>query len=193
MVDALRWNAYLKQRAPRKLPVATLSILLVTGILTGLQFAFPQVLPALMRTPAAVTDHEWWRFITPLFVHADGWKQIAFVFPAVLIVGTLAERTYGSRQVVLPYFVSGFVGEIAGMAWKPYGAGASVTGAGLLGALAFWMLAKNKTPLAMFGAIVILGAAAVLTGVKDIHGPPILAGATLAAVMLRQTSLTKPV
>jgi hypothetical protein len=33
-----------KQRVPAKLPVATVSILLVTGILTGLQFAFPQIL-----------------------------------------------------------------------------------------------------------------------------------------------------
>jgi hypothetical protein len=73
-----------KQQVPNKLPIATLSILLVTGILTGLQFAFPQVLPALMRTPAAITDREWWRFVTPLFVHADGWKQIAFVFRAGL-------------------------------------------------------------------------------------------------------------
>jgi hypothetical protein len=91
----------LKQRVPARLPAATVSILLVTGILTGLQFAFPQILPALMRSPAAVSQHEWWRFVTPLLVHADGWKQIAFVFPAVLVVGTLAERIHGSRQVLL--------------------------------------------------------------------------------------------
>jgi rhomboid protease GluP len=181
-----------KQRAPVNLPIATLSILLVTGILTGLQFAFPQVLPALMRTPATITNHEWWRFVTPLFVHADGWKQIAFLFPAVLIVGTLAERLFGSRQVLFLYFVSGFVGEIAGLAWQPYGAGASVAGAGLLGALAVWMLAKNKTPPAMCGAIVILAGATILTGIKDLHGPPILAGAVLGAVMLRRTPRPKP-
>jgi rhomboid protease GluP len=180
-----------KQRALIKLPVATLAILLVTGILTGLQFTFPQVLTALMRTPAAVTVHEWWRFLTPLFVHADGWKQIAFVFPAVLIVGTLAESIFGTRQVLFLYFGSGFVGEIAGLAWQPYGAGASVAGAGLLGALASWMLAKNRTPPAMFGASVILVGAAILTGVKDLHGPPILTGAALAAVMLRRAPLSK--
>lgn len=181
-----------KQHLPVKLPVAIISILLVTGVLTGLQFAFPQILPALMRTPAAITNHEWWRFFTPLFVHADGWKQIAFVFPAVLIVGTLAERLFGRGQVLLLYFVSGLAGEIAGLAWQPYGAGASVAGAGLLGALAFWLLAKNRTPPAMFGAILILGGAAVLTGIKDIHGPPILVGAAFAAVILRRASLPKP-
>lgn len=182
----------LKQRAPVRLQVATLSILLVTGVLTGLQFAFPQVLAALMRTPAAITNHEWWRFVTPLFVHDEGWKQIAFNFPALLIIGTLTERLFGSRQVLFLYFASGFVGEIAGLAWNPYGAGASVAGAGLLGALAFWMLAKNRTPPAMFGAIVILAGAAILTGIKDLHGPPILAGAALAAVMLRRTPQPKP-
>ena len=182
----------MRQQVPMKLPVATLSILLVTGILTGLQFTFPQILPALMRTPATVADHEWWRFVTPLFVHASGWKQIAFVFPAVLIVGTLAERILGSGQVLLIYMVSGFVGEIAGLAWKPYGAGASVAGAGLLGALAFWLVVKNRTPPAMFGAIVILGGATILTGLKDIHGPPILAGAALTGLMLRRASSSKP-
>ena len=60
----------MKQPAAARLPVATLSILLVTAVLTGLQFAFPQILPALMRTPAAVTRNEWWRLVTPLFVHA---------------------------------------------------------------------------------------------------------------------------
>jgi membrane associated rhomboid family serine protease len=181
-----------KQRVPAKLPVATVSILLVTGILTGLQFAFPQILPALMRSPAAVSKHEWWRFVTPLFVHADGRKQIAFVLPAVLVVGTLAERIQGSRQVLLLYFVSGFAGEIVGLAWKPYGAGASVAGAGLLGAPAVWMLAKNKTPQAIFGSIVIFGGAAVLTAMKDIHGPPIFVGAALAALMLKRAPLSKP-
>jgi membrane associated rhomboid family serine protease len=180
-----------RQHVPAKLPVATLSILLVTGILTGLQFAFPQILPALMRTPAAVAQHEWWRFITPLFVHASGWKQITFVFPAVLIVGTLAERILGSGRLLLVYMVSGIVGEIAGLAWKPYGGGASVAGAGLLGALGFWLVAKNRTAPAIFGAIVILGGAAILTGLKDIHGPPILAGAALAGLMLRRVPAPK--
>ena len=182
----------MKQPAPARLPVATLSILLVTGVLTGLQFAFPQILPALMRTPAAVTRHEWWRFVTPLFVHSDGWKQIAFNFLAVLVIGPMVERILGSGRMVLIYLVSGLVGEVAGLAWKPYGAGASVAGAGLLGALALWLAAKNRTTPAVFGAIVILGGAVVLTILKDLHGPPILAGAALAGLMLRPAPPAEP-
>jgi hypothetical protein len=64
--------------------------------------------------------------------------------------------------------------------------------AGLLGALAVWMLARNKTPQAVFGSIVIFGGAAVLTAMKDIHGPPIFVGAALAAVMLKRSPLSKP-
>ncbi len=182
----------MRQPAAARLPVATLSILLVTAVLTGLQFAFPQILPALMRTPTAVTRHQWWRFITPLFIHADGWKQIAFNFPAVLIVGALAEHIFGGRRMLLIYVVSGFVGEVAGLAWKPYGAGASVAGAGLLGALALWLAAKNRTTPALFGALVILGGAVVLTILKDLHGPPILAGAALAGLMFRPAPAAEP-
>jgi rhomboid protease GluP len=168
------------------LPIATLSILAVTGIFTSLQFVFPALLPALMRTPAAISNHEWWRFVTPLLVHAEGWKQVAFNFPAILVVGTLAERIIGSKRLVFVYVVSGIVGEIAGLAWKPFGAGASVAGAGVLGALAICLLMKIKTVPAVFGAIAILGGAAILTVLHDLHGPPILAGAALTALLLTQ-------
>ena len=94
--------------------------------------------------------------------------------------------------MLLIYVVSGFVGEVAGLAWKPYGAGASVAGAGLLGALALWLAAKNRTTPALFGALVILGGAVVLTILKDLHGPPILAGAALAGLMFRPAPAAEP-
>jgi len=139
-----------------------------------------------MRTPAAITSHEWWRFVTPLLVHAEGWKQIAFNFPAILVVGTLAERVIGSKRLLLVYLVSGIAGEIAGLAWQPFGAGASVAGAGVLGALAICLLMKANTVPAVLGAIVILGGATTLTVLHDLHGPPILVGAALTALLLTQ-------
>jgi membrane associated rhomboid family serine protease len=93
-------------------PIATIAILIVTGILTGLQFVFPPILPALERTPTALAQHEWWRLVTPLLVHSDGWKQIAFNFPAIL-VGVWVERIFGSGPLLLIYGVCGFLGEIS--------------------------------------------------------------------------------
>jgi rhomboid protease GluP len=164
-----------------KPPLATAIVLAVTGLATSLQLASPRLLALLERTPDALARHQWWRLVTPLFVHADGLRQIAFNFTAILIVGVIVERIFGSRLWLLIYFVSGIVGEIAGFAWQPQGAGASVAGAGLLGALAAWLLLINKRPQAIFGAAVILLGAISLTTIRDLHGPPILTGACIAA------------
>lgn len=171
----------------KKPPLATLSVLALTGIITGLQFAYPQVLTSLERSPSALAQHEYWRLISPLVVHAEGWPQIAFNFTAILIVGTIVERMLGPWRWLLVYFTCGFIGEIAGYAWKPHGAGASVAGAGLLGALGVWLLylGARKKLRAYFGGAFILVGALALTGMRDLHGPPILAGAALGFFFLR--------
>jgi len=97
----------------------TLAVLLLTGILTSLQFYLPSVLPVLERTPTALQNHEWWRLITPLLVHPEGWRQIAFNFPAILVVGTCVERILEGWRWRVLYFLCGFIGETAGYAWKP--------------------------------------------------------------------------
>ena len=166
-----------------KIPVATISVLVGTAIVTGLQFGFPQVLENLERTPSALREHQWWRLVTPLLVHSDGWRQIAFNFPVILIVGVIIERILGSYRWLVLYFASGLLGEIFGYAWQPFGAGASVGGAGLLGGLAAWLLLKPVVQ-ARLGAIVILAGAIILTFLRDIHGPPLLAGAGLTLAMI---------
>ncbi len=168
-----------------KLPLATLSVLAITGVVTGMQFVFPQLLFWLGRNPSAFAQHQWWRLITPLFVHSDGWRQIAFNFPAILIVGILAERVWGSRRWLILYFACGLIGELAGYAWQPYGAGASVAGAGLLGSLAMWLFYKGKVAQTYFGGAVILIGAVILVFFRDIHGPPVLAGACIAFAMIK--------
>jgi rhomboid protease GluP len=167
-----------------RMPVATISVLAVTGILTALEFVDPSLLPLLQRTPSALALHQWWRLFTPLFVHSDGPRQIAFNFPAILIVGTLVERIFGPWQWLVIYFTCGLVGEVAGYAWQPSGAGASVAGAGLLGSLALWLLYDRKAIQAKIGGAIILIGALILVYHRDIHGPPILAGALIAFAML---------
>lgn len=167
-----------------RFPIATVTVLLVTAVVTGLQFVFPALLPALERTPTALARHDWWRLITPLFVHSDGWRQIAFNFSAILVVGVLAERLWGSVRWLAVYFICGEIGEIAGYAWQPSGAGASIAGAGLLGSLAAWLLLGPKAVQARIGGALILAGAVALTCFRDIHGPPLLAGALFGFAML---------
>jgi len=166
-------------------PVLTISVLVVTGTFTALQFAYPPLLAALRRTPDVFSQHEWWRLITPILVHDGGWRQIAFNFSATLIAGWIVERLYSRGQWLVLYFLGALAGEFAGLAWQPYGAGNSVAGAGLLGGIAVWLLTLKVTQ-ARLGAVVLLGGALVLTVLRDLHGPPFLAGACMGAAMLRR-------
>jgi rhomboid protease GluP len=164
-------------------PYATLAVFFVTGICTLLQWRLGLV-PALGRTPTALASHQWWRLVTPLFVNPEGWRQIAVNFAGLAILGTIVERRFGPARWLILYFASGIVGNLAGYAWKPLGAGSSVAVAGLLGALAA-IFAWGAAPQGRVGTAMILGGGLVLCYFRDMHGPPILLGFALSALMLR--------
>lgn len=94
------------------------------------------------------------------------------------------ERIFGHLRWLVIYFMCGLIGEVAGYCWQPSGAGASVAGAGLLGSMALWLLHDNKLVRAKIGGGVILIAALIFVYYRDVHGPPILAGALIALAML---------
>jgi len=167
-------------------PFATTATLLVTGIFTALQFPFSGVLETLRRNPQAFASGEWWRIVTPLLVHSDGWPQIVFNFAAIAVFGVVAECIFGHWRWLLLYLVGGIAGEIAGYAWEPLGAGASVGLFGLVGGLLAWQLLSLATPRARIAAIVGLAAAVALLVVRDIHGCATLTGACLMALLLWQ-------
>ena len=105
-------------------PVATVSVLAVTAVLTVLQFPFPQVRLALWRDPAALAAGQWWRLVTPLFVQYDAVWQIALVFAFIAGIGALAERVFGPARWLLLYLGCGVVGQAFGYRWDPPDAGA---------------------------------------------------------------------
>jgi rhomboid protease GluP len=177
----------LQAQPQQRPPYATLAVFILTAICTAFEFTRHSVVPALERTPAALASHQWWRLITPLFVNPEGWRQIAVNFTALAILGTIVERRFGAARWLILYFASGLVGELAGYAWKPLGAGSSVAIAGLLGALAA-ILAWAAAPQGRVGTAMILGGALVLCYFRDMHGPPILIGFALAALMLRRAN-----
>jgi rhomboid protease GluP len=170
------------QMPKRNIPVVTICVLAVTAVVNALQVVSPRVLPALERAPGKLAAGQWWRLITPLFVH-NRWWEVLFNFSAIALVGTFIERFFGGRNWLLLYFPAGIVGEVAGTFWKPVGAGNSVAGCGLLGALAAWLIWRQTAP-GRFGGIFLLAGAAALTFFRDIHGPPIFVGAAIGATML---------
>jgi rhomboid protease GluP len=173
-------------RLPRRWPIATASVLAVTVVVTVLQLPFPAVRLALWRDPDALAAGQWWRLVTALFVQYDPWWQIVIVFALIAGVGVVAERLFGPGRWLLLYLGCGVVGQAFGFRWQPYDAGASVAGAGLLGAVCAWLLSPAGPPLArvrIWGLAWPL-AGLVLTAVGDLHGPPLLLGFALGALLL---------
>ncbi len=170
----------------RHIPIATLVVLTATTIVSIAQFYQPSLLDLLGRRPGALADREWWRLVTPLFVHSAGWPHLLINLAWISLVGTVVERLMGSSRWLALYFVPGVVGELIGMAWKPHGGGASLGGSGLLGALFAWLLLRGGTlpwRIRFWGPLGLAGGLA-LTVRHEIHGPPVLAGACLAAAMM---------
>lgn len=142
------------------LPLATISVLTITAIITGLQFVYPPVLSALQRNPAALAAGEWWRLITPLLVHSDGWPQIIVDFAGIAIVGPVVEQLFGSYRWLMLYFVAGMIAEVISYAWNPYGAGSSIALCGLIGGLFTWLIRRNEFewPIAFIYAVSFVAA-----------------------------------
>lgn len=86
----------------------------------------------------AIWAGEWWRFITPVFIHI-GLAHLLFNSFALYFLGSLVERMYGSGRFLCLYFAAGAMGVAASFAFSPHlSAGASSAIFGLFGALLFF-------------------------------------------------------
>ena len=110
----------------RPIPKTTLAVFAVTAIVTALTFPYPHLIAALERTPTMLAHREWWRFITPVFINPEGWRQIVANAVGLLVLGAIVEREFRAARWLAIYFSSAVVGEIAGCAWRPNSAGSSV-------------------------------------------------------------------
>ena len=171
-----------------RLPVTTITVLVVTGMVTAAQLVFPPVLAALRRDPQALADGQWWRTFSPLFVQAGGWPQIIVNNVAIALIGTMAERVFGPARWLWLYFGCGVLAEIPSYLWHPYGGGNSVAGAGLLGGLiGLAMLHWRELPRPARICVVALPVLAVVgTALRDNHGGPFLLGIAVAWLFARR-------
>lgn len=89
----------------------------------------------------AIFDGQWWRLITPMFLHAGG-LHIFLNMYVLLIFGPVAERVFGTKAFLALYAIAGFTGTVASVTFGGcnFGVGASGAIFGLAGALLlyFW-------------------------------------------------------
>jgi rhomboid protease GluP len=89
------------------------------------------------RLTPAITSGQWWRLITPIFLHI-GVMHLMFNSFALYQIGPIVEETYGSQKFIFFYLATGIVGNIGSYVFAIQGAGASGAIFGLIGLTAIY-------------------------------------------------------
>jgi len=85
---------------------------------------------------------EYWRFLTPIFLHAD-LEHLIMNCLSLFVFGRIVEGIYGHKKFAFIYFFAGIMGGIASFMFSPHSAvGASGAIFGLMGAL-FYFSVEN--------------------------------------------------
>jgi membrane associated rhomboid family serine protease len=143
--------------------------------------------------PAIALGHQYWRLITPMFLHA-GLIHLAFNSYALYLLGFLVEDAFGKAKFVALYFIAGFLASVTSFAFGPVGeVGVGASGAifGLLGAWVAFNYRRRTSPMAsanlrwalmLIGLNVILGFS--IPGIDwRAHFGGLVAGVLLGAVL----------
>ncbi len=159
------------------MPLTTILLALAIAVSSTLQFFFPSMLSALQRDYAQILRGEWWRIVTALFVQDGGVSGAVFNVLSLLLIGRMAEQLWGGKRMIIVFFAGAIIGELAGFAWQPIGAGNSVGNFSLAAGIAAISLMRQHNKIAIIGALAALRADAALIVLHDIHGAAALAGA----------------
>jgi len=103
-------------------PVLTYTLIAINVVVYGLEsfYGGPDSEPTLRRFGALfyglAEQGQWWRFLTMMFLHASP-EHILFNMMSLFVVGTLAERLYGSAKFLAIYLGSGLIASLTSFAW----------------------------------------------------------------------------
>jgi rhomboid protease GluP len=156
---------------PSLVPMATYAILGFTVLIYLLQMASKAMLngddlPLMLgaRVTELILEGQWWRLITPVFLHGSV-THIFFNMYALLSLGSLLERHFGHGRFVLLYFLGAFAGNVFSfLLTEGYSVGASTAVFGLVAAEVIFFYQNRK----LFGsqAKQAIGNAAFIIGVN---------------------------
>jgi len=136
---------------PMLVPKATYAILGFTVLIYLLQMASMAILngddlPLMLgaRVTELIRAGQWWRFITPVFLHGSV-THIFFNMYALLSIGSFLERHFGHGRFVLLYFLGAFAGNIFSfLLTDGYSVGASTAVFGLVAAEVIFFYQNRK-------------------------------------------------
>ncbi len=163
-------------RMPSGQPYATYVLLGVTVLVYLLQMASEYLvgddLPALfgMKINQAILAGQYWRLITPMFLHGSI-LHIVFNMYALYAFGPTLERYFGRFRFLGLYFLSGFAGNIASFVFSPAASlGSSTAIFGLLAAEGIFLYQNRKlfrgVAQRALGQVVTIAAVNLLIGLS---------------------------
>ena len=137
----MNWNKLKNQ------PFVTIGFLSIQTAVFLLAYLLPGLLIEFrgsMFGPLIALNHEYWRFVTPIFIHY-GLMHFAINSVILYYMGQQVEAIYGHGRFFLIYLLSGVMGNVLGFAFNDMNvqaAGASTSLFGIFGA--FVVLEKKK-------------------------------------------------
>ncbi len=107
------------------------------------------------KANSLILDGEYWRFISAMFLHLNEIHLLLNCY-SLYMVGSQVEKLFGHINMVVIYFVAGFVGSIASFAFSiNVSVGASGAIFGLLGAMFYFAIKRPSLLKSSFGANLI--------------------------------------
>ncbi|WP_220192909.1 rhomboid family intramembrane serine protease [Ktedonospora formicarum] len=95
--------------------------------------------------PAIIEQHEYWRFLTPMFLHANA-LHLAINMLNLLMLGVFLERLLGHMRYLLIYLIAGIVSVVASFYFAPEEVSIGASGAifGLVGVFSVFIITHRR-------------------------------------------------
>jgi membrane associated rhomboid family serine protease len=154
--------------------------------------------------PPEIAQGEWWRLITPMFLHSPGFLlHIAMNSIILLSFGSQVERAFGTVRFVAIYLITGFVASATSYAFSAcniLGVGASGAIAGTIGVLLVYLYKRRRSQFVraymnqLIGLIVLNAVIGLmLQGIDNYaHGGGLAAGIAAGLLVDRENDPPSP-
>lgn len=171
--------------AHRRLPVArlTVGLLMVLAACAVAQTLYPPLLALSERSPM-VEHGQPWRLITSPWFQDGGLAGTVLNLIMLVTIGWVAETKLNRRCWIAAYDGGALAGGLAGLAWQPFGAGNSTAVLGVAGALFATTVLRGRSRGQRLYAAAPLLACLLMSGLHDIHGPAMFAGALVGTACI---------
>ena len=127
----------------------TYAIIAITVAVFVAQFLSDEVTARFASFGPAIANGEWWRLLTPMFLHSESFiMHILFNMFILYSYGPDVERVFGTARFVMMYLVAGFIGGVASYAFNTCGGfsvGASGAIFGVMGILLVFLYNRRSS------------------------------------------------